>query len=60
MSKRVLFLKVLDLWIKSQRVGKNLSAEATLPGENYEIFSIVSLFSSIFPRAVDIVPDVGF
>jgi hypothetical protein len=47
-SERVLFLKVLDLRIKSQRVGKNLCAKATSPGENCEIFSIVSFLSSVF------------
>jgi hypothetical protein len=59
-SKHVLFLKVLDLRINSQQVGKNLRAKATSPGENCEIFSIVSSFSSIFPRTVDVAPDVGF
>jgi hypothetical protein len=59
-SERVLFLKVLDLQIKSQRVGKNLCTKATSPGENCEIFTIVSFLLSIFPCAVDVAPDVGF
>uniref|UniRef100_A0A2N9EZU0 Uncharacterized protein n=1 Tax=Fagus sylvatica TaxID=28930 RepID=A0A2N9EZU0_FAGSY len=60
MSEHVLFLKVLDLRIKSQQVGKNLCAKATSPGENYEIFSIVSFLLSIFLRTVDMAPNVVF
>jgi hypothetical protein len=60
MSERVLFIKVPNLRINSQRVGKNLRAKVTSLGENCEIFSIVSLFLSIFPCTVDVAPDVGF
>jgi hypothetical protein len=60
MSERVLFLKVLNLQIKSQQVGKNLCVKATSPGENCEIFTIVSFLPSIFPCAVNVAPDVSF
>ena len=33
-TARVLFLKVLDLWINSQRVRKNLCAKVTFSREN--------------------------
>uniref|UniRef100_A0A2N9HJ57 Uncharacterized protein n=1 Tax=Fagus sylvatica TaxID=28930 RepID=A0A2N9HJ57_FAGSY len=59
MSERVLFLKVLNLQIKSQQVGKNLCVKATSPGENCEIFTIVSFLPSIFPCAVDVAPDAS-
>jgi hypothetical protein len=60
MSECVIFLKVLDLQIKLQQVGKNLSARATSLGENCGIFSIVSFLPSIFARTADVAPDVGF
>ena len=53
-------LKVPDLRINLQWVGKNLCVKATSPGENYEIFSIISFLSSIFLCLVDIAPDVRF
>jgi hypothetical protein len=59
-SECVLFLKVSNLRIKSQRVGKNLSAKATSPGENCGIFSIVSFLPSVFAHMVDVTPDLGF
>ena len=61
MAERVLFLKVLDLQINSQRVGKTLCVKMTPPGgKARETFSIISLLSSIFPRTVDVAPDVLF
>ena len=60
MSERVLFLKVVDLRIKSLWVGKNLCANATSREENCEIFNVVPLFSSIFLRMADVAPDVEF
>uniref|UniRef100_A0A2N9FEV0 Uncharacterized protein n=1 Tax=Fagus sylvatica TaxID=28930 RepID=A0A2N9FEV0_FAGSY len=46
--------------INSKRVRKNLCVKVTSPGENYEIFSIVSFLLSIFPRTVDVDPNFGF
>jgi hypothetical protein len=37
-ATRVLFLKVSDLRINSQQVGKNLCAKVTSPGENVPDF----------------------
>jgi hypothetical protein len=60
MSERVLFLKVPNLQIKSQQVRKNLCVKATSPGENCEIFTIVSFLPSIFSCAIDVASDVSF
>jgi hypothetical protein len=58
--ERVLFLKFVDLRIKSQRDEKNLSAKATSLGENWGIFSIIPFLPSVFVRTVDVAPDIIF
>uniref|UniRef100_A0A2N9G8C8 Uncharacterized protein n=1 Tax=Fagus sylvatica TaxID=28930 RepID=A0A2N9G8C8_FAGSY len=57
----------ISTFLKSQTSGSNLSEQGIIyvrrrpyREENCEIFSIVSLFSLIFPRAVNIAPGVGF
>jgi hypothetical protein len=57
----------ISTFLKSQTSGSNLSEQRIIyvrrrpyREENCEIFSIVSLFSLIFPRAVNIAPGVGF
>ena len=54
-------------FLKSQTTGSNLNEQGRIyvrrqhyREENYEIFSIVSLFSLIFPRAVNIAPGVDY
>ncbi len=48
-AARVLFLKVLDLRINSPRVGKNLCAKVTSPGENVPDFQHIFLIFVSFP-----------
>jgi hypothetical protein len=57
----------ISTFLKSQTSGSNLSEQGIIyvrrrpyREENCEIFIIVSLFSLIFPRAVNIAPGVGF
>ena len=60
-AERVIFLKVLNLWINSQRAKKTLRGKV-IPRDEKTcwISCIISLLSSIFSRTVDVAPSVGF